>query len=358
MTNDDELEARLREALVARDPGDSAPDGLRRRVGQVPESRVRPRPLAGGGWVRGASGLLATAAAVVIGLVAVNALRVSGPGLQGAGGTPSPTSPGNLTPVVVLAAPPAFDGPTLSTILTTALLLLWLTAWGLATAGRRNDSSTPRQFPRGLRWLRRARLRSAVFGLAIAAAVAYPLAVGVAARLGSGSAAASSSVGLLGGRDGVGRLRPMLFYAGRSDSTISVAFSVRNSGAVPLTVLGLDPACCRPPGEELRRFEHEDPNVAQSADDPATVPFTSFELGPGEERYLVFVDHEASCPGPPAAAAPAGPRASATPDMNTYEPPATSGQSSVDSVQLNFSALGIAERVEVPFAWSLILVCP
>jgi hypothetical protein len=361
-----ELEDRLRETLAARDPGGAAPAGLQERIARV--STIRPRsslPLV----VRSthtAVALLATAAAIVVGLVGVSALRTAGPGTIGVGGSapPSPSAgvavePGNLP------LPLTLDGTAVAAALAIGVVLLWYVAEALAAQPqmRVGEQDARWRFPRGLGWLRRAGVRRSLFALALAAAVASPWVVGAASRLGEGSGAASSSVDLLGGRTGFGGQKSILFYSGTPGQTISVTISLHNRGWVPLTVLGLDPGQADA-GYELRRFESEDPNILLSPDQASTVPFTPFELAPGEERDVVFVDHLAICPilgagtPSPSPGKSATQRPSASPDMENYGPPNGATESSIDTLPIRFSAFGLSETNWVGLAWSLIIVNP
>jgi hypothetical protein len=376
MTNEDRaegrLEDRLRGTLAARDPGAPAPTGLRERVAAVPASASQTTPPFLGRSVHGAVVLVATAAAIVVGLVGVSALRVAAPSVGSPGGGPGPTPAAgvNLSSPGV-PAPLTLDGGAVAAVLVSAVILAWFVVEALAAPfwAQRAVPAAAWRFSRGFGWLRLARPRRVVFAIALTAAVALPLAAGSATRLGEGSAGASSAVDLLGGRSGFVGQRPALFYAGTPGATISATLSVRNQGWVPLTVLGLDPAeVDLDTRYELRRFAVEDPNVLLSPDQATTVAFTPFELGPGEERDLVFVDHLGTCPilggGTPSPGASASPspaaslRPSASPDMENYGPPSGATESSIDSIPIRISTYGFGHTTWIPFAWSLIIVDP
>ncbi|HTC86004.1 MAG TPA: hypothetical protein VK656_04840, partial [Candidatus Acidoferrum sp.] len=92
MTDDEQLETRLRDVLAARDPGLPAPRELHDRVAEVPRADLPGSPIQAMA-LRAVAAVMATAAAVVVGILGVAALRNVGRPLV----LPSPGSGGAST---------------------------------------------------------------------------------------------------------------------------------------------------------------------------------------------------------------------------------------------------------------------
>ena len=181
MTDDEQLEARLRDALEARDPGPTAPRELRDRISRVP-SRPAPAQSLAIAIDGVAQGVPRRAATVVVGIVAINALRIATAPISGPGGASSPSaSIDRGTPLGAVAAPLTLEGWILFGRACGVLLIIWFIVEGVTVRPPITDAGVdyPWRLPRGLGWLHQASTRRVVFVVALVGAIAYP--AGVAA---------------------------------------------------------------------------------------------------------------------------------------------------------------------------------
>ena len=358
---DDELETRLRDALAARDPGLVAPRELRDRVGRLASSAPSRASLTARSS-RDVMTLLATAAAIVVGIVAINALRTATAPAIGPGSAPSPSPSFDAGhTVATVAAPVTLDWGPIAGLLALLIGVTWFALEMLTTKAwlKPGVPAPDVRFKRGFGWLGTAILRRLAFGGALVAALAYPSAVGLVSHVDTGdSSGGYSSDHILGRRTGYDHQKDVLYYWGPAGATISVEFSIRNSGSVPVTILGTTQPTYGPDGIELRRFAVEEPNSYPPVDGTATVPFVPFELQPNESRGLLFVYSVGPCRGaysPSPTPTPLG-----TPDLENYVP--TRGDGTVGrtftQVDIRTSELGLDRTTSIDLGTVISILSP
>lgn len=355
MTDDDRVDVGLRQALAARDPG-PAPERLRARLADVPLAPRRGRwwlpPLIG--VLRPVVAAIATAAALIVGILVVSVVR---PAL-GPSGVPSP-GPGAAVPssapdLGVVGPPLALPVPLTEVTLVLLLLVLYRVVDGALERATVRDGVDGRRRQGMRRLADRVPRRVLFLGLTLALLAGGGVVL-KDATLAQGGMFQASLVHL----EGMGQVPPS--HAGHGDAayfryvpggTVTVVEAVENAGHLPITIIGV---MAGTPGIELRLFSRDDPSTTADVDIVPTYAFAPIEIGPGQERKIAIVFHIAQCPGVPV------PSSEPSPDLSgDYVPPVGDGWASVDfdGVDLDYSVLGLAQTARVPFFATVIIRSP
>ena len=327
---DDQLEVRLRDALAARDPGTTVPVSLRERVARVPSSRAGVRAPVSVQAIKAAGAILATAAAVVVGILGVSSLRNLDPGAAAlpsvASGAPNPTPDLHLAGFV-LALPMWLVVAVFVSIACIVGVVLEPTSFSVPGLIARP--------PRGFGWIARSVPRR----LAVISVVALALAAGYWGSnvdvLAVGSSSGPMATHFMGALPGYGGNRAVEFFRYGAGTTIGFDTTIRNDGLLPVTILGGDAAR---PWLELRIFDYASDKTIFSPDLQASFPFAPFELAPNEERQIVFVWHLA--PNSPHCTADAPIPSPEPTSADDFSPPPNGGITSLDVVTLRYGVLG------------------
>ena len=335
---DDELEARLRDALAARDPGTPAPDSLRDRVAGVPSTRAGIRSPLAARTARAAATILATAAAVVVGIVGVSSLRTIGPGSSAlpsaASDAPNPT-PDLHAAGFVLAVPIWLIVGVVVISVAAVGILLEPTSFSVPGLVARP--------PRWFGWIARPVPRRLAIAAIIALAIATGFAGSNATALVRGSSWGPTTAHYMGFMRGYPPNRSIEFFRYEAGTTIAFDQTIRNAAPLPVTILGGDPMR---PWLELRVFDHTNDSTIFAPDMTPSFPFVPFELGPNEERQVLFVWHLAP-DSPHCHADGVIPSPEPTPGSgDTFVPP-SGGTTTLDRFSLRYSVLGFERTDEI-----------
>ena len=353
MTDDERIERDLHATLSRRDPG-PAPERLRARVAEVPMQRRTGRPWLHTliGVARPVAATIATAAAIVVGILIVSVVR-PGPGPSaGQSPVPGPIGAGSGPDLGTVGAPPAIPVDVAVVGLLVVLLIVFWNVESMLVSRARNPlrsvASTGRR-----RMSDRVPRRWWYVGITLALLLGGSASVSDA-KLGLGSMFQASLVHL----EGLGQVATSLgtgsgeaaFFRYVPGSTVTVVQAVRNTGHLPVTILGVGETMT---GVEPRLFAPQDPSASVDVDTMPTYRFAPIELAPGQERPIAFVFHVAACPGVTA------PSSEPSPDVSGDYVPPTTGEAgafmSFDRIDLDYSVLGLARETAVPFFETVVI---